>query len=205
MTLERILLIRHGETDWNASRRWQGFAPTDLNQQGRLQAQALAYNLANRPIGSIFSSDLPRTVQTAAPLAEQLRLTLVLDERWREIHLGVFQGLTQDEAEQRYPDEVAARRADYWNYVIPAGESRRQLQNRAHAAWLSLIEQAVGPEAVVISHGGTLKVLLLRLYGEGDEIQKIALENASITTLERSGGDWLLKGVSETPHLIDGL
>jgi broad specificity phosphatase PhoE len=100
---------------------------------------------------------------------------------------------------------IASRNADVWGYVYPEGESRRQLMDRAHAVWLSVVEQAVGPEAVVISHGGTIKVLLLKLFGEGDEIQKVSLTNASITTLERSGGDWLLKGVSETPHLIDGL
>jgi broad specificity phosphatase PhoE len=164
----------------------------------------LARYLANRPIGSIYSSDLPRTVQTATPLAEQLKLTPVLDERWREIHLGIFQGLTSNEAEQRYPNEVAARRADYWNYAIPQGESRRQLMDRAHAVWQSVVEQAVGPEVVVVSHGGTLKVLLLKLFGEGDDIQKISLDNTSITTLERDGDGWLLKGIAETLHLVDG-
>ncbi len=200
MTLERVLLIRHGETDWNVAGRGQGFARTDLNANGRSQALALAAYLAGRPIRSIYSSDLPRTVQTAMPLAEQLSLKIQYDERWREINLGIFEGLTRAEALQQYPQEAAARLADYMHYVLPKGESRRQLQDRAYAAWQTLTDQAAGPEAVVVSHGGTLQMLLRKLFSD-DERLNGGLTNTSITTLQRVGQHWDLIGMAETPHL----
>jgi broad specificity phosphatase PhoE len=203
MPPQRILLIRHGETDWNAEERWQGFAPTELNALGHSQAAALAAYLAQRPINAIFSSDLPRTWQTAAPLAQVLGLEPQPDERWREIHLGIFQGLTHTEMEQQYPDEVAARKADLWGYAYPQGESRRDLGNRARAAWDFVVANAVGEEVVIISHGGTIRTLLWTLFGEEDEKLHGPITNTSITTIEITDGMLILHTVGETPHLTN--
>jgi broad specificity phosphatase PhoE len=204
MPPERILLIRHGETDWNAEERWQGFAPTELNALGHRQAAVLADYLAQRPIAAIYSSDLPRTWQTAVPLARVLGLEPQPDPRWREINLGVFQGLTIAEMEQQYPDEVLARKADLWGYVYPQGESRRDLANRARAAWEQVVANASGKEVAVISHGGTIRSLLWDLFGEdGDEKLHQPITNTSITTIEVAAGQYVLHTVGETPHLAN--
>jgi probable phosphoglycerate mutase len=202
MPPERILLIRHGETDWNAEERWQGFAPTELTALGHSQATALAASLAQRPITAIYSSDLPRTWQTAMPLAKALGLEPQPDARWREINLGVFQGLTHAEMEQQYPDEIVARKADHWGYKYPQGESRRDLGNRALAAWEFVVANAVGQEVAVISHGGTIRTLLWMLFGEEDERLHVPITNTSITTIDLIDGQYILRTVGETPHLI---
>lgn len=201
MPPERILLIRHGETDWNVEGRGQGFARTDLNANGQAQAQALAAHWSQRSIAAIYSSDLPRAWQTATPLATALNITPQTDERWREIHLGIFQGLTRDEARQQYPAETAARRADYWDYVTPGGESRRGLQARAYAAWQFITTQASGPAVAVVSHGGTIRWLLLKLFGENNARLDVSLTNTCVTTLAAQNGNWVLQSVAETPHL----
>ena len=203
MPPDRVLLIRHGETDWNAEGRGQGFAPTELNAVGHAQAAALADYLADQPIASIYSSDLPRAWQTALPLARALGLHPVSDERWREIHLGIFEGLTRDEAAKKYPVEVKARRADFWNYAPSGGESRRTLQKRAFAAWEAMLTASAGSEVAVVSHGGTLKALLWKLLGESDDRLRAPLTNTAITTLEHSDGTWRLLDFAVTPHLTN--
>lgn len=203
MPPQKILLIRHGETDWNAEERWQGFAPTELNALGHSQAAALAKYLAQRPIRAIYSSDLPRTWQTAVPLAQVLGLEPQPDERWREINLGIFQGLTHLEMEQQYPHEIAARKADLWGYTYPQGESRRELGNRARAAWDFVVANTDGEEVAIITHGGTIRTLLWVLFGEADEKLHAPITNTSITTIEVVDGQYRLHTVGETPHLTN--
>jgi broad specificity phosphatase PhoE len=204
MTVERVLLIRHGETDWNADGRWQGFELVALNEKGLQQASKLALHLQTRPIGDICTSDLPRAVQTAEVLAQELNLTPKLDPRLRELHLGIFQGLTRAEIEERYPAEFEANRLDYLDNIIPNGESRRQLQARAYDALTDLLEEANGPEVVVVSHGGTIRLLLLKLFeSDAPALAKVNFTNTSITTIERTGSYWRLVGLAATPHLIE--
>ncbi|MBZ0304293.1 MAG: histidine phosphatase family protein [Anaerolineae bacterium] len=201
MPPERILLIRHGETDWNAEGRWQGFARTDLNAVGRAQAQTLANYLRDRPIRAIYTSDLPRTWQTALPLAQALGLEPQADPRWREINLGKLQGFTSQEMKRHFPAEMMARAADLWGYAYPQGESRRQLQERAYAAWQHVITQPIEPEVAIVSHGGTIKTLLWKLFGETDKRLDMHIANTSVTTLEQAGEAWLLREVAAIPHL----
>ncbi len=199
--IERALLVRHGQTDWNVEGRWQGHYPTGLNADGYAQAQALAAMLRGRPIGTVVSSDLPRAYQTAEAIGAVVGLTPQADERWREFHLGVFQGLTREEIEERYTDEWAAFRADYWGYTVPGGESRRVLQARIVAAWTVLIEQAEGPEVVIVSHGGSIRMLLAALFEGNPALAQMHIENTSVTTVERVSEGWRLVDVASVVHL----
>jgi broad specificity phosphatase PhoE len=201
MTIERVLLIRHGETEWNSSGRWQGFEQPILNEVGRAQARALAEHLRKRPIAAIYTSDLLRALHTAQPLADALGLTPIPNPDWREQHLGVFQGLTREQIQAQYPDEWAAMRAHHLDFVIPNGESRRNLQDRAFRAWSSILANAPGPEVAVVSHGGTIKFLLLKLFDDAPEVMDAHFLNTSITTVERNGSRWHLAEISATPHL----
>ena len=201
MPPEKILLIRHGETDWNAQKRWQGFAQTSLNTRGLQQAGALAGYLGTWPISAIYSSDLIRTVETATPLSQALDVPVQLDERWREIHVGKYQGLSFAEVEERFPDEVVARRADIWHFVNPGGESRRDLQKRVLDAWGAIADSHPGAQVAVFSHAGPIKVMLWSLFGEDDERFNAYIPNTSVTTLEYKQGGWRLAGLAETPHL----
>src|SRR5262245_3515870 len=107
MAVERVLLIRHGQTDWNAAGRWQGFEEIPLNDEGWAQARALAAYLSNQngKINAIYSSDLIRAFQTASAIGEAFKLNPQPDPRWREMNLGIFQKLTRDEITARYPME----------------------------------------------------------------------------------------------------
>lgn len=199
MIVERVLFIRHGETDWNVQQRWQGFEPTALNEKGLQQANALALYLRQRPIRAIHCSDLPRATQTAAALAQQLGLEPQTDTRWREIHVGIFQGLPLDEVKRLYPTELVRFFSNDVDFVIPNGESRRMLGERVYGAFQEAVQQSHGPEIAIVSHGGTIRRLIATLFGE--EADKIFLPNTSITIVERSKSGWNLAAVGQAPHL----
>src|SRR6185369_6866034 len=99
-----ILLARHGETDWNVERRVQGHSDTPLNDRGRQQACALAEELAGESIDAVYSSDLLRAHETARIVAEQRGLGVTSIRDLRERHFGTWEGLTDEEIFERYPD-----------------------------------------------------------------------------------------------------
>lgn len=199
MTANRAYLIRHGQTAWNLAGRWQGFESVPLNETGIAQARALA-DYWQQPLNALYSSDLSRAWQTAQSLGSKLGLMPTVDPRLREHNLGIFQGLTLDEVNAQYPDHSAAMHADYFGFLIPNGESRRQLQDRAFEAFEDITSRSDGAVAIV-SHGGTIKVLLLRLFGEDPVLRAAHLDNTSITTLDRHEDGWRLTELAATPHL----
>lgn len=200
--MKRVLLIRHGQTDWNLEGRWQGHTDVPLNQAGLEQARALAEHLRNRPITAVYSSDLTRALMTAERIAEARGLTVQIDHRLREMNLGVFQGLTIQEIKARYPDEWEAMMLDYMGYVLPKGESRATMQRRAYEALAEYVEcQPDESEIALVTHGGTIRVLLLRLFSDDPMGQK-SLHNTSITMLETDGGSWYMRELASTSHLV---
>src|ERR671936_1145808 len=99
-----LLLARHGETDWNRARRWQGHADRPLTERGRAQAAELAARLAEIPLDAVYSSDLRRARETAAAVARRKELPVFELRELREVDVGSWEGLTRDEAEARFPD-----------------------------------------------------------------------------------------------------
>jgi broad specificity phosphatase PhoE len=198
---ERILLVRHGVTDWNQSGRWQGSIPVALNAEGWAQARALGAHLRGRRIGAIYTSDLPRAWETASAIGEAVGVLPQADVRLREFHLGIFEGLTRDEIEATYTAEWQAFEDDFWDYVIPRGESRRDLLQRMYDAWLDIVANAAGHEVVIVSHGGAIKTLLLKLFDGDPAVRDVRLHNTSVTTLQRNGAGWHLVDLADTGHL----
>jgi probable phosphoglycerate mutase len=202
MTVERVYLIRHGRTAWNVEGRWQGLRPLPLDEVGVAQAKALA-DYWTQPLTAIWSSDLSRALDTARALGDKLGLTPQIDERLRECNLGIFQGLTKAEMQERHPNEYSQMLADYMGYCIPDGETRRALQVRAYAAFNDIVGAGAGQIALV-SHGGTLQMLFQKLLGdENDLLKSVHIGNTSITTVEPDGDRWRLIDLAITPHLAD--
>jgi broad specificity phosphatase PhoE len=208
MSIERVYLIRHGETEWNADGRWQGFAQTELGAEGHHQARKLGRYLAYQPIRAVYSSDLHRASSTAQYVADAVGVPLQFDERLREINLGIFQGMTKPEILQTYPQQFQDMNADYMHYVIPNGESRLQLQHRMFDFWQGMLQTAHAPQGAtgshvaVVSHGGSIRLLLLRLFPTHfDVVKPLEIANTSITTIDIHDGDWSLVHLPQVPHL----
>ncbi len=199
--IQKIHLVRHGQTDWNVSGRWQGQLPTGLNEQGRQQAQQLARHVQAWPITRIISSDLPRARDTAQAMAAGRDVAIELDARWREINLGVFQGLMWQEIVAQHPKGFAAYETDFYDYVIPGGESRRQVQTRALAALSEAVRCGEG-EMAFVSHGVTLRVALMGLLpDEAERIRTAEIGNVSITTLCHVNDAWQLEQLACISHV----
>jgi len=127
-----LLLARHGETDWNRERRWQGHSDTPLNDAGREQARALALELADERLDALYSSDLARSAETAEIVGGALGLAVRLDRRLREVDVGEWSGLTRGEVEERYPEGVTRRLAGGTGWE--QGEAHEAMGERVRAA-----------------------------------------------------------------------
>jgi len=199
MSVKRVFIVRHGETDYNAQHRWQGHLDVPLNENGKQQADALATYFADQSIDLIFSSDLKRAYDTAQAIATAKKMDIKKEKRLREVHLGLFQGLTRTQIQEAYPQEAFNWDNDD-SFVVPQGESRVQLQNRAYAAWQSLTKSKDAKTIMLVSHGGTIRMLLQKLFPE--KVAYIKLKNTSISIIERDEeGNWQPSALNTTPHL----
>jgi broad specificity phosphatase PhoE len=199
--MKRILLIRHGQTDWNVEGRWQGQLDVPLNETGLEQAQALAEHLKNAEITAVYSSDLSRAHTTAFRIAEAHQLLVKADVRWRELDLGILQGMLTNDINTQHPDVALGMRENYLDYQIPNGETRRAMQARAYEAYLEIIANEAGPEIAVVSHGGTIRILLMKLFG--DSVLQKSVRNTSISMIETDGEAHRLLETAVTPHLAN--
>ena len=155
----QLLLIRHGETTWNAEHRIQGQLDIPLSPLGVLQSARLAECLANEPIDAVYSSGQSRAWLTAAPLAARLGLEVIAEPRLRERSFGIFEGLTLDEVAERYPPEFKKWRERDPAWRPEGGESGQQLIDRVLSAVSDIGMKHPSQTVVLVSHGGVLDVL----------------------------------------------
>ena len=132
--MTELILIRHGETDWNRQMRFQGHIDVPLNAAGQAQAARLAERLAREPLQVLVSSDLLRARQTAAPLAARLGLALVADAGLREQGFGELEGLRTADVQRERPEVWAAWSRHDQHYAVPGGESTHGFHERVLAA-----------------------------------------------------------------------
>ena len=158
-----ILLARHGETDWNRTRRVQGHADPPLNGTGREQARALAERVRANPPAAIYSSDLLRARETAAIVAERLGLPLAEIEALREVDVGEWMGLTRAEVEQRYADDF--RRWIDFGQGWQRGETYEELAERVLPALLALADRHPRERVLAVTHGGPIRAA--QAFAEG--------------------------------------
>jgi broad specificity phosphatase PhoE len=152
-----ILLARHGESDWNRSKRWQGFADRPLTDLGREQAAELARRLDATELDAVYSSDLQRARETAEIVARSKGLTVETTPDLREVDVGSWSGLTRAEAEARYPEPYARwlQGAEAWE----DGETYHQLGERVIRAIQRIARAHRGERVLVVAHGGTIRAV----------------------------------------------
>jgi probable phosphoglycerate mutase len=151
-----LMIIRHGETEWNRDLRFQGHGDSPLTETGRTQAQALARRLAGAPIDRLISSDLGRACETAGYLAAATGLEIHTDARLRERHYGPFEGLTIPEIKASHPEAYARFQTDDPDYVLPGGESHRQHYQRNVDFLEDFVRRQPDTTAALVAHGGVL-------------------------------------------------
>jgi len=163
--MTRLILVRHGQTDWNAESRWQGQVDVPLNSRGLEQARQLAEGLAGAGIQVIYASDLQRARQTVEPLSRLTGLPVLIDPRLREINVGEWQGLLVDEIAARYSELFRRRQVDPSAFTPPGGETIEQVQRRAYQVLDEILERHPDETVAIVAHGFVIALLRLRLEG----------------------------------------
>jgi probable phosphoglycerate mutase len=204
--ITNVLLIRHGQSQGNAERRFGGHTATPLSARGRNQAEATARTLKSESLTAIYSSDLARAMDTAKPLANMTGLPVQGTSAFRERSVGVMEGLTFEDAAQQHPEQYAALLRRDFEYVLSGGESYRQLLDRARQKLDEIIEEHRGGKIAVFSHTGTICILALHLMGALDapELKPVWVSSANcgITRFElRDDGFVRVLTVNDTSHL----
>lgn len=205
--MTRLLLIRHGESTWNAEGRVQGWANPPLSEIGCEQARQLARRLAGeeRSLAAIYTSSLMRARQTAEAISAVFGLAAQADERLREMHVGDLTGLTGPEIEQRFPEWIALRRAGQW-VTPPGGEDGDSFADRSMAAMADLLARHPEQTVAVVSHGGTLGVCLAGLLDlPPRRSPPFQFDNASLSILRAGEQRIRLIKLNDTAHLKHGL
>jgi broad specificity phosphatase PhoE len=203
----RVLLVRHGQSQGNAERRFGGHSPTPLSELGHRQAEATARALASERLTALYASDLLRAVQTAEPLARVTGLEITRTPALRERSVGLMEGLTFEEAAAAHPDEYAALLRRDFEHVLAGGESYRQLLDRAAAELDRAIERHRGGTIALFSHTGTICILALHLMGALDapHLKPVWLSSANCGVTRFSidhGGLIRIKALNDTRHLV---
>lgn len=198
----RLLLIRHGETDWNVGQRIQGQLDIELNEAGRWQAARLAEALRGQALDAVYSSDLRRAHLTALALSAAGQPAPTLLPTLRERHFGVFQGLSWDEIAAHHPAEHARWKAREPGFGPPGGETLQAFDARVLAAVGGLAADHPGQAVAVVAHGGVLDCLYraaARLPLEAP--RSWTLPNTGVGRLLHGPEGFTLLGWADTRHL----
>ncbi|HXY17309.1 MAG TPA: histidine phosphatase family protein [Gaiellaceae bacterium] len=177
-TATTILLVRHGETDWNRDRRIQGHTDVPLNESGREQSRRLAETLAGDSLAAIYSSDLCRAVETASILAARAGLAVRTASGLREKHFGTWEGLTDAVALERFPHVRTGPWGD--------GETTDAMAARVTAALREIADAHAGETVLVVTHGGPVRAVL-RASGVPPDG---SIGNCSVTRISVEDGEF---------------
>jgi len=198
-----LIVVRHGETVWNAERRMQGQQDSPLSERGRAQARALGARFVNEPFDRLYSSDLTRAYETAEAIATRTGHEITIDVRLRERAFGIFEGLTAVEMAERHPVEYASFRARDPDFALPGGgECTRAFYARGITCFQDIGARHPGERVVVVAHGMLLDVLYRAARGM-DLIapRDVDLINASVNVFRYDGARWEVVCWGDCTHL----
>jgi len=201
--LARLLLVRHGSTEFNTGRRFMGYSDIDLNADGYTQAEKLRDYLASEKIDAVYSSDLKRTLVTAEIISSGRSLDIVACPELREVNYGTCEGLTFQEIGNHYPD-VAEKCINFTvKLEFPEGETFQEFIERT-CQFLSVLDNHKPTETIlVVSHNGPLKVLVCNLLGiTMEHWWQIRIDIASLSVIDISPRGAMLSRLNDTSHLL---
>ncbi len=197
----RLLLVRHGLTQWNEEERYLGNTDIPLNKIGKQQAIALTHALREEHFDQIYSSNLQRALETAALIKANRKISLIPDPRLRELNFGVFEGLTFSEAKTQYPDMLSA-----WldNYDQPPdnGEPFSSLAERV-SSFLDDLKTIATPQTIlIVSHGGCIREIIRLILGlPRERYWSFQFDPASLSIVNLCGSYPAIVRINDTQHL----
>ncbi len=207
MTL--IILVRHGQTEWNRVERFRGHADVPLNETGLAQAEATGRRVAAEwQPRAVYTSPLSRAVKTAEAIARHFALPVQVHPGLADIDYGAWQGLTPDEARARWPDIVEAWYTAPHTADIPGGETLAALRTRAMAAVSELAARHPDPQSTIVLVGHTVinRIILLGVLGLGNNrFWHLRQDTCAINVFEAQGEEFTLVSLNDTCHLLQSI
>ena len=201
MQKTELILIRHGETEWNKQQRMQGHLNSDLSKLGKSQINSLGNWMKNVSFDNIYCSDSPRARLTAEAITQFSKVDLKIDKRLREKNLGVFEGLTSNEAMELHPEVFRLFKNAGSEYVIKNGESTKQLLERAYEFIEEIRCNHQNKRVVLVTHGGVIRVLFKHTLGISlDAPTHFKIRNTGIFSLYWDE-KWIVSQMGVVSHL----
>jgi alpha-ribazole phosphatase len=198
----RVILVRHGETEWNKDKRYQGHHDVALSEVGRKQAGKVARRLRSEKVDAVYASDLSRAYETAATIAREHNLAVEKVPGLREVHFGEWEGLSRAEIIEKHGAVYDRWQENPLATKLPGGESAREVQVRALAALEKIVsDHRAGETVVIVAHGGAICSILCHYLQCG--FWECLLGNTGFSVLE-FGPDGVNVAVrSDAKHLVD--
>jgi phosphoserine phosphatase len=201
--MTRVILVRHGQTEWNRVERFRGRVDVPLNSFGLVQAGATGRRVAKEwDLKAVYTSPLSRSASTAEAIARHFSLPVQMHLGLVDIDYGLWQGLTPEEARQRWPDEVEAWYHEPQRACIPGGETLDDLSVRGMAAVVELAGRHEGQTIALVGHTVINRIILLGVMGLGNErFWRLRQDTCAINVFEAEAGDYTIVSLNDTCHL----
>lgn len=203
VSMTRIFVVRHGQTEWNRDERFRGRADIPLNRLGLAQAERVAERLASeRGVVAVYSSPLQRALATAAPIARRFNLSVEVDEGLHDLDFGEWQGLLPAEVTDRWPELARRYQLAPQTVRFPGGETLNALWGRALSTLERVGQRHAGGAVVLVSHKVVCKALALSCLGlDPAHYWQVEVDNASISVIDYEDGLFVLRRLNDTAHL----
>lgn len=204
--MTEIIIIRHGETEWNKTGRFQGHSDVPLSAEGRAQAAALGQNLALDHVDAIYASDLTRAMETAAPLAKRFGFEVISDPLLRELNFGAWEGRHFDDVNAENPNAMKNFYTDPEQADIPESEPFPEFQRRVAGRVREIVAQERGKRIVIVSHGASIRILLADILAMPiRSIWHISQLNTAVNKIRfEDDGFAIVTLMNDTSHLRAG-
>ncbi|QZY57373.1 alpha-ribazole phosphatase [Crassaminicella profunda] len=194
----KLIFVRHGETIHNHKGLYCGWNDLDLTEKGMMQAKKVCEKLKEENLNLIITSDLNRTIKTAEIINVDHHINIILEKNLREMNFGLWEGLSYKEIKEKYVKELNGWESDWIDYILPSGESVRQMYERVTAVMDKIIHQYKNENILIVSHAGCIRAILAYLIGNGiDDYWKYKVENCGITTIEMVDDFPVLNGLNQ--------
>jgi len=197
-----LILIRHGETEWNKLKLCQGISDINLSEFGKIQASHLAESLKDSPIDFIYSSNLKRAYETASVVAKNHNINVEIEDAFREMDQGDLEGLPFERIRDTHSELLQSWRADPANFRIPNGETLQEVQDRAYNALKNIYFNHSGKTVLIVSHNFTIITLLCKFQGKSlKDFYKYKIKETSKHIIKFKNNNYVLELFNDTKHL----
>ena len=197
-----IILVRHGETDWNTHQVFRGRVDVPLNKVGLSQAKSVGHSLQGRTIDALYSSPLSRAFETGHMLAEGRNVQVELEIGFIDIDFGTWQGLSHQKVKEEFKDLYTTWLSEPHRVAFPGGESLDEVKVRSKKALEKVVENNPGRTVAIVSHRVVNKVLLCTILGlDLSHFWYIRQDTCAVNNFEYKDGNYYLTLLNDTCHL----